>query len=423
MKIKYFALILFFNYSLSQNSSEYISELKKITDVMVYDVTSPVAAARYYSYINLTAYEILALNSTDYQSFSKFSNFKIKKNNKLIKPINKHAFIYGILFTGSKILPSGNKLQNSRDFYKSKLTSEEISIVENIANHILDFSSNDGFFQLNNLKRYTPKRGLGFWQPTPPTFMSAVEPNWNTMKTFFIHSSDQFLTNKPVPFNIDKGSNFYNLTMEVKNVIEENDTEKNEIAAFWDCNPYAISQIGHIEFGLKQLSPGAHWIGIAGIACLKEKISFEKTILVHTLLSMTLHDSFIACWDEKYRSNRIRPETVINKYFDPSWKPLLQTPPFPEFVSGHSVISTAAGEILTKFFGDKFKFKDKTQNEFNLKPRKYKSFRAAAQEACISRLYGGIHFMDAIDDGAWQGKKVADFILEKSSDHLNFNLK
>lgn len=389
---------------------------------MVYDVTSPVAAARYYSYINLTSYEILASTSSKHKSFSNFSNFQIKVNPSK-KQLNKFAYLYGMLYTGSKILPSGDKLNDARDIYKSKLTKEEILFVEEIGNQILDYAQNDRFFQLNNLKRYTPKRGDGFWQPTPPAFMSAIEPNWNTMKTFFIESSNQFLTKRPVAYNLDENSQFYKLTMEVKNVVEENSKEKNEIAAFWDCNPYAISQIGHIEFGLKQLSPGAHWIGITGIAAIKEKLTIEKTILIHTLLSMTLHDSFIACWDEKYRSNRIRPETVINKYFDPSWKPLLQTPPFPEFVSGHSVISTAAGEILTKFFGDKFKFKDNTQDEFNLKPRRYRSFRAAAQEACISRLYGGIHFMDAIDDGAWQGKKVADFILEKSSDHLNFNLK
>jgi len=422
MQIRTIIFLCFFSFSFGQTTKEYVSELKKITDVMVYDVTSPVAAARYYSYINLTSYEILASNTSKHNSFSNFSKFQIPTNTS-IKQLSKFAYLYGMLYTGSKILPSGNKLNDSRDIYKSKLTKEEILFVEEVGNQILEYAQNDGFFQLNNLKRYTPKRGDGFWQPTPPAFMSAIEPNWNTMKTFFIKSSNQFLTNKPVAYNLAKDSQFYKLTMEVKNVVEENSKEKNEIAAFWDCNPYAISQIGHIEFGLKQLSPGAHWIGIAGIAAIKEKLTIEKTIIIHTLLSTTLHDSFVACWDEKYRSNRIRPETVINKYFDPSWKPLLQTPPFPEFVSGHSVISTAAGEILTKFFGEKFRFKDNTQKEFNLKSRKYKSFRHAAEEACISRLYGGIHFMDAITDGAWQGKKVADFILEKSSDHLNFNLK
>ena len=151
--------------------------------------------------------------------------------------------------------------------------------------------------------------------------------------------------------------------------------------------------------------PGGHWIGIAGIATRKAKMTLPQTIFTHTLLSVALHDAFIACWDEKYRSDRIRPETVINRYMDPAWTPLLQTPPFPEYVSGHSVISTTAAEILTLLIGDDFRFRDTSEKEYGLKTRSYKSFRHAAEEACISRLYGGIHFMDAIDQGAWQGKK------------------
>jgi hypothetical protein len=188
---------------------------------------------------------------------------------------------------------------------------------------------------------------------------------------------------------------------------------KNTIAAFWDCNPYAISQIGHLEFGLKKISPGGHWIGITGIACKKAKLPLEQVVLAHTLVSLTLHDAFVACWDEKYRSNRIRPETVINQYLDPLWKPLLQTPPFPEYTSGHSVASTAAAGILTRIFGDEFKFKDTTEKEFGLKSRTFSSFNRAAEEACISRFYGGIHYMDAIVEGQWQGNEISNHIISK----------
>lgn len=193
MVIRTIIFLFFFSFSFGQTTKEFVSELKKITDVMVYDVTSPVAAARYYSYINLTSYEILASNSSKHNSFSNFSKFQIPTNTS-IKQLSKFAYLYGMLYTGSKILPSGNKLNDSRDIYKSKLTKEEILFVEEVGNQILEYAQNDGFFQLNNLKRYTPKRGDGFWQPTPPAFMSAIEPNWNTMKTFFIKSSNQFLT-------------------------------------------------------------------------------------------------------------------------------------------------------------------------------------------------------------------------------------
>ena len=201
---------------------------------------------------------------------------------------------------------------------------------------------------------------------------------------------------------------------------DENDEEKNEIAAFWDCNPYAISQIGHLEFGLKKISPGGHWMGIAGIAARKARLNLNKTIFTHTLLALVLHDAFIACWDEKYRSDRVRPETVINRHLDKRWSPLLQTPPFPEYVSGHSVVSSASAEILTLIFGPNFSFRDTTEKEFGLKTRSYKSFNQAAEEACISRLYGGIHYRDAIDEGVEQGKKVASFIIAKTKAHFPY---
>ena len=176
----------------------------------------------------------------------------------------------------------------------------------------------------------------------------------------------------------------------------------------------------NIEFGLKKISPGGHWIGIAGIVCKKAKFPLDKTIFTHTILAITLHDAFIACWDEKYRSERVRPETVINRNIDKFWSPLLQTPPFPEYVSGHSVVSTASAEILSIIFGENFRYRDTTEREYGLKTRKYKSFRQAASEACISRLYGGIHYIDAIDEGEWQGTQVAKYILEKTQDYFNF---
>jgi hypothetical protein len=151
---------------------------------------------------------------------------------------------------------------------------------------------------------------------------------------------------------VDKNAPFYQLLKEVYDIVRSKDAEKEAIANFWDCNPYHISQIGHIEFGTKKISPGGHWVGITGIACKKEKRSIEETALIHALVAITLHDAFIACWDEKYRSRTIRPETYINQHIDENWVPLLQTPPFPEHTSGHSVASTAASFTLAQLFGD-----------------------------------------------------------------------
>src|SRR5690606_22988306 len=117
--------------------------------------------------------------------------------------------------------------------------------------------------------------------------------------------------------------------------------------SFWDCNPFAMENNGHLMVGLKKISPGAHWMGITSVACEKAQKSFPEAVKLHTVVAIGLMDAFISCWDEKFRSNRIRPKTAIRKYIDPTWEPLLQTPPFPEYTSGHSTISGASAYILT----------------------------------------------------------------------------
>ncbi|MGN6164671.1 MAG: vanadium-dependent haloperoxidase [Flavisolibacter sp.] len=162
---------------------------------------------------------------------------------------------------------------------------------------------------------------------------------------------------------------------------------------------------------MKKISPGGHWMGITGIACQKAGLSLSNTLLLHTVIALSLHDAFVCCWNEKFRTNRIRPETVINRYIDEKWQPLLQTPPFPEYPSGHSVVSTAAAEVLTHFLGDHFAFTDTVETYIGLPPRKFNSFYDAAAEARISRLYGGIHFRDAIENGAAQGGELAKLAI------------
>jgi len=163
----------------------------------------------------------------------------------------------------------------------------------------------------------------------------------------------------------------------------------------------------------KKITPGGHWMGIAAIACRNTKSSFLKSAQVYAITSIALADGFISCWDEKYRSNLVRPETVINEYIDEDWKPLLQTPPFPEYTSGHSVISGAAAVALTEIFGDNFAFDDDTEVEFGLPVLSLISFYHASEEAAVSRLYGGIHYRTAIDNGVIQGRKLGAFIMNK----------
>ena len=154
-------------------------------------------------------------------------------------------------------------------------------------------------------------------------------------------------------------------------------------------------------------------MSIAGIASQKAKLDFTNTLLIHSVVALTLHDAFISCWDEKYRSLVIRPETYINQYIDGAWMPLLQTPPFPEYTSGHSVVSTACAVMLEKIFGDNFAFSDSTELEFGIPVRHFTAFKEAGEEAAISRFYGGIHYMPSIVNGCDEGRKIGVFITRK----------
>ena len=164
-------------------------------------------------------------------------------------------------------------------------------------------------------------------------------------------------------------------------------------------------------FATKKITPGAHWIGIAKIAAKLTNADIAKTVHTYTKTSITIMDGFISCWDEKYRSNLIRPETLINEHIDENWEPVLQTPPFPEYTSGHSVVSGAAAVALTSIYGDNFAFDDDTEVQYGLPVRSFPSFTAAADEAAISRMYGGIHYRAAVEVGVKQGRDLGTFVV------------
>ena len=163
-------------------------------------------------------------------------------------------------------------------------------------------------------------------------------------------------------------------------------------------------------FAIKKITPGGHWSGITKIATELANESFEDAINSYWQVSIALFDGFISCWDTKWNTLVGRPETLINKYLDEEWLPKLQTPPFPEYTSGHSVISKASAVVLTKIYGDNFRFDDTTEVKYGLPIRSFNSFMEAADEAAISRLYGGIHYRMAIDHGIDQGEKIGKYI-------------
>ena len=424
-------------------SNDYIRALKHATDVMVNDATSPVAASRYYAYINLSANETVALFYKQHPGFAgKIKGLNaITIDDSLIKKADAQlAPILIIYKSAARLLPSGYLLQKKIDSLKLiakklKLSTEKINttvlLTDKVIEQVLKYVSADGFAKLSGLRRFTPTIGDEYWQPTTPGFMAALEPHWHRLRTFVLDSASQFACPPPNKFNRDTSSLFYKQMKEVYDISKTLSEEQSGIAMFWDCNPFALKQVGHLEFGLKKISPGGHWMGIAGIACKKEKLSLSKTAYVHSVVSIGLADAFISCWNDKYKYNRVRPITAIQKLIDRSWTPLLQTPPFPEYTSGHSVISTTAAVILTHLFGEGYSFTDDTEVEFGLTVRKFNSFFDASGEAAISRLYGGIHFRDAIENGVKEGEQIGKFFitripynpLEKTSPKTNLSAK
>ena len=394
-----------------------------ITMVMIHDVVNPPAASRFYTYCLLGAHEIVAQNQKNVVSPTAFvrSFEKISVDSK--QPYNYQiAALYCILETGRLILPSGYMLEEEQTKLTNQLRSEKypetvilqsVAVAQSVAKKIVAYAAADNYRKLSARTRYRPSKADGFWYPTPPAYIEAIEPHWRTIRPMMIDSSSQFKPRPPVAFSKDTTSAFYKLAYDVYTVGNELTDEQRFIASYWDCNPFAVNTSGHMSIGFKKISPGGHWMNITSLATTKAGLSFDKALVVESLVAMTLMDSFISCWDEKYRSNRIRPETVINRSINVRWQPLLQTPPFPEYTSGHSVISTAVSELLTFLMGDNFAFTDNTEVIFDLPERSFKSSRQAAAEAAISRLYGGIHYRDAIENGQAQGKAIGEFVVSR----------
>lgn len=398
------------------------STVFSLTMVMMHDVVNPPAATRFYTYCMMPAYEIVSQNDPSLVPLNKFVRAYDQP-----EAFSKEAYdyeiaaLYSILEAGKQLLPSGYMLGPQQEkmlqhFKKRKVPDTRIrasvKVAEAAVAHVLRHSRSDNYNMLSTHQRYRPSKTDSAWYPTPPAYMEAVEPHWRIIRTVIIDSARQFLPKPLVPFSTDSASTFYKLAKEVYDVSKNMDAEHALIAGYWDCNPFVVATSGHMSLGFKKISPGGHWMNISGIAAKTAGLSFNETIVAQILTACTLMDAFISCWDEKYRSNRIRPETFINRYIDPRWQPVLQTPPFPEYTSGHSVISTAAAALLTYLLGDNFSFTDDTELMFELPRRNFNSFRQASEEAAISRLYGGIHYRDSIVYGQEQGEELAGKIVE-----------
>lgn len=412
------------DYRAASANPEFIhSSMKELTDIIVHDIFSPPVASRVYAYPSIAAYEALQNAYPDYKSLAgQLHGLKeIPAPDTSLEYVFPLSAVKALTTVGKALVFSEDTMQVYEEkvfrAYKemgipNKVFEQSLAYGDAVAQHILQWADQDNYKQTRTYPKHSVGEDENTWKPTPPAYMDAIEPHWNKIRPFIIDSATQFVPEPPSPFELSKNSNFYDEIMEVYEVTNNLSEEQAEIASFWDCNPYVMNVTGHVMFATKKITPGGHWIGITAIACRQAKADMMESVEAYAQTSIALADAFISCWDEKYRSNLIRPETVINAHFDPEWQPLLQTPPFPEYTSGHSVISTAAALALTDLFGEDFSFEDTTEVEYGLPPRSFDSFIDASAEAAVSRLYGGIHYRPAIDNGVSQGRKVGAFVVE-----------
>ena len=396
----------------------------QLTDAMVHDIFSPPVSSRIYAYASLAPFEIAAIADPENirSLMGQLNGFE--ERDFYVEPdaYPPMAAIIAFYTVAAKLVFSEDMIISHRDDFIEKvrklgMTKKTIEAStqfgEAMGEYILVYASLDNYHQSRSFEKYTPREDLKAWKPTPPAYMEGIEPNWNKIRPFVLDSANQFIPKPPTPFSTLPDSPFFQEAMAVMEAVNNLDADAEEIAFFWDCNPYKMNVKGHVMYAEKKITPGGHWIGIAGISSKTASLDWMATSETIALTAIAVFDGFISCWDEKYRSILIRPETYINLYMDEDWVPLLQTPPFPEHTSGHSVISTAASRILTDLLGEPFHFVDSTEIKFGLGIREFDSFNEAAEEAAISRFYGGIHYIPAIEYGTEQGVQVAQHVLSR----------
>lgn len=395
-----------------------------LTEVIVADVFSPPVAARVYAYAHVAAYETLVLTQPGaHRSLAgrvrDLPTLRLKPGPRVVPGLAAAAALLGagrgLIFSEKNLDSLANQLWASAR--RAGISSAELdssrAFGARVAAHVLAWAAGDRYRQTRALRRYAPGRRAGAWQPTPPGYFNAVEPYWNRIRPLLLDSAAQCRPAGAVPFSTAQGSLFFENAREVYETGRALTAEQRLIAAYWDCNPFHLTVRGHLHFATKKLSPGGHWLAIAAQVARQTGADLPTTSAACTLTALAVFDGFIACWDEKYRGNVVRPETFINGHLDETWRPLLQTPPFPEYPSGHSVISTAAAVVLTRLFGENHAFTDRAEVPYGLPERRFASFTAAADEASLSRLYGGIHYRPALTEGQRAGRCVGEIVLRK----------
>jgi hypothetical protein len=379
---------------------------------------SPPVAARAFGYTGVTLYEAVVPGMPGYQTLAgQLSRFMgVPQPDPALEyhwPAVASAALEAItrdLFAGTsdenqaKIETLARRLnQRLAGEVDTDVLARSLTQGQAVAGAIYAWAQQDGASQVAQAGTagYYPPHGAGQWEPTlgaDGSPVAALLPDWGTIRPFVLPSGAACAISAPPGYAEHPESPFYREAREVYDAGQNLTAEQRAIAAFWADNPGSTP------------TPPGHWIALLTQLLREDNHTLDVAAEAYAKLGMAVADAFILCWHAKYQYNLVRPVTYINAVIDPDWMPLIPTPPFPEYPSGHSVQSAAAAVVLTDLFGANYAFVDHTHERRGLAPRAFDSFAQAAREAAISRLYGGIHFRAAIEVGLQQGECVGQRI-------------
>jgi len=404
----------------------YCSTVHELNTIVMGNNFSPMVASRNYLYAAIAGYEVVAAANPDkYISLAG----QLRGLGPLPKPkpgaqinFNLAALMAYCRLGESVTFPAGSMKYWVDSLKKlaidhgmpTNMLDNSIAFSDTVSSVIMNWSKKDNYLETRGASEYAVNDSPGRWIPTPPAYSSAAEPHWREIRALVLDSVNEFMPDPPYPFNVTNPSDpYYKEVRLIEKTVDSLTPEQAWIADFWDDNPFKLNVSGHLMFGTKKFSPPGHWMGVVGIAAIKSGADFQQTVYAYAKTSIALFDAFIQCWNIKYIYSTIRPESVIDKYFNANWRPHLQTPPFPEYTCGHCTISSAASEVLTEIFGDHFSYTDSTELEFGIPSRSYTSFRDAARETKDSRFFGGIHYRYCCDRSNLMGRELGDLVVNR----------
>jgi membrane-associated phospholipid phosphatase len=375
---------------------------------------SPPVAARAFGYLGVTAWEATVATQPGLRSLAGQLNGLGPLPAGAGVPLDPAvvldsalAGVVPVLFANTG--PSGQRAMAAMAGHLSRLVGEGLDPAlvaqsqargQAIARHVLDWSQTDGGAVITNLgfpASWPAPDAPSDWVPTSLIRLQQTPllPEWGRNRPFAMPSGSACALPPPPEFSTDPASAFYAEALAVHAAAASLTAEQQAIARFWSDDP------------MLSPTPPGHWISIARIVLDDTDASAITRAETLARLGIGLADAMIACWEAKYAFDLLRPVTYIRAHIDPAFTPLLITPPFPEYPSGHSTLSGTAATVLTALFGDRHAFDDTTHEDDGLPTRSFASFWQAAEEAGISRFYGGIHFSSAITRGLEQGRCVA----------------